>query len=618
MSFVLPFCAFGEEDESLYLYFLERAEEARLHEEPTWRRLLHFRDGRKRSEVNTPEFFLSSKGRSDPKEELKATLSAYFEQGDSGKEESARCRFPARYYWLHSRLELPGYEVAPSDCDRLKRWKLLEETDSVSMYWVSGYFGNPASSFGHALLRLNSRKAERNRSHLLDLTVNFGALVPESEPMLLYILKGLGGGYQAGFSDQYYFTQDQVYSRTEFRDIWDYELNLSERQRTLLVLHLWEIIGKKYTYYFAKENCAYRLATLLELVLNEPMVDRRPWYVPVDLFNRLERIDQGRRDSGLPGIVDTITPIPSSRRVLYSEFSRLSPEALTLANELILAGPNLKFERIRTLDTGDQIDLLDALLAYYNYKELSQIKNPDPELQKVKQEILVQRLVRPARAKTPIETRLESPPTSSTPPLFLSLGIAQAESGSTYATLSFSPFSQESIAYNATLGSDMTVLRATLAGDEGEVFLDRIDFIDVRKLALEKAPVAGENSFSWKAKLGARRSLERKKYPNEWYANVGFGKSWLLSKDQALSGFSSIVASTDGDPLRFRPEIQWTGRVGMVGYDLSAGTEVGESERFDFVWGANIQVNLERRKAVRLQLDSGEANRSSLSFVWSW
>ena len=100
----------------------------------------------------------------------------------------------------------------------------------------------PASSFGHSLLRLNTEDGSASDG-LVDLGVNFGALVPDGESTLVYVVKGLSGGYQAGFSDKPYYAHDLMYSRTEFRDMWDYALDLVDAERMMLVYHLWEIVG---------------------------------------------------------------------------------------------------------------------------------------------------------------------------------------------------------------------------------------------------------------------------------------------------------------------------------------------------------------------------------------
>ena len=200
---------------------LKEAEQRNLARHPTWLNLLHYEAGGNQSVVLTDEFFLSPDGRRDPRAELTATIQAYFSPWDGNADEHARCRFPARYFWLSNQLILPGYTLRESRCQHLEDWALFDSVKSVSFLLVSGYFGNPASTFGHALLKLNT-DAPDDQLGFFDLTLYYGALVPEHENTLLYMVHGLFGGYEAGFSDRYFYTQDLVYTRTEFRDMWEY------------------------------------------------------------------------------------------------------------------------------------------------------------------------------------------------------------------------------------------------------------------------------------------------------------------------------------------------------------------------------------------------------------
>jgi hypothetical protein len=125
---------------------------------------------------------------------------------------------------------------------------VLDELHSISLYLIGGYFGNPASTFGHAVLKFNSDSTDQPNP-LFDVTVGFGALVPENEWSVRYIAKGIFGGYDARFLDKYYYSQDLVYSRSEFRDIWDYRLKLPREDQELLVFHVWEVLGKNFDYF---------------------------------------------------------------------------------------------------------------------------------------------------------------------------------------------------------------------------------------------------------------------------------------------------------------------------------------------------------------------------------
>ncbi len=283
----------------------------KLAGDPVWLKLLHFKNDR--SEILTEDFFLSPAGRYDPKAELIATIKAFSEPPSSAKKSTPRCQFPARYFWLSQKILLPNYTLHDPQCKSFEKWSLLHDVKSVSLFLVSGYLGNPASVFGHSFLRLNTYSQD-DQSGLFDLSINYGALVPENEPTLHYVIRGISGGYEAGFSDKYFYTHDLVYSRTEFRDIWEYELSLSEYQRTLLILHIWEILGKKFNYYFLSKNCAFRLAELLEIVIKEPLLERADvWYVPAETFFRLEEIDKSINSKGL---IKSIRYHPSRQREL--------------------------------------------------------------------------------------------------------------------------------------------------------------------------------------------------------------------------------------------------------------------------------------------------------------
>jgi hypothetical protein len=150
---------------------LDTAERLNLANHPTWLKLLHYERDANHSEVLTDNFFLSPNGRNDPNAELTATIKAYFDPWGENTDEHARCRFPARYFWLSQQMPLPDYNLREAKCRHLEEWALFDNVQSVSLLLVSGYFGNPASTFGHGLLKLNTDSID-DQSGLFDLTLN--------------------------------------------------------------------------------------------------------------------------------------------------------------------------------------------------------------------------------------------------------------------------------------------------------------------------------------------------------------------------------------------------------------------------------------------------------------
>src|SRR5687767_5266289 len=127
--------------------------------EMQWIRLMHYQQSGDEfeSEVDSPAFFISPKGKFDPEAELQATLSAFQnESPDVKEEESLICRFPARYEWLKTKHKLKE-RTRP----RYQKWFQALKGNSISLVFSSYYLNNPSSAFGHTLLRINKEASAK-------------------------------------------------------------------------------------------------------------------------------------------------------------------------------------------------------------------------------------------------------------------------------------------------------------------------------------------------------------------------------------------------------------------------------------------------------------------------
>lgn len=484
------------------VYASEEAALEAFASERQWRRLLHFRDDHQQSDVLAPEFFVSSAGNADPAAELRANLAAFSKIGPD--EEGAQCRFPARFVWLQQR----GYRFATSlaPCRGLNDWVKPASLRSVSLLMVSGYFGNPASTFGHSLLKINNHPRETELG-LLDLGVNFGAMVPPGELVPVYIAKGLFGGYRAGFSDKSFYSQDQVYARTEQRDMWEYELALTPEETQLFVLHVWEIAAKPFQYFFLKENCAYRLAELVEMATDTDLTGGpRGWYPPVELFHAMQDSEArtGRRLIGEPRFV------PSNQRRLFREFASLS-EAEQSGFRSLAEHDTETLEAALADEQSDAV--LQTLLAYYNYREVAQSKDPE-NVQAVSKDLRHRRrLVLSRRLSLPIAA--EPAPTAPAEVLAspvagerygrYQLGLeSQREDGSA-VSLGWTPFHYDAIGHNSLRGSALAIMDTQLLLDrDGDVYLDRLHVVRASKNTLANLDIPGESRLAWDIGFGWR------------------------------------------------------------------------------------------------------------------
>lgn len=246
----------------------QQARQKKLADERVWHLLLKYRTksfGGLISEADGMEFFNSPRGKTDPEAELAATLASFFVPLDEIAEgkEHPQCNFPARFKWLNQQLVFDPHRLKIQTCDRLDRWMKDLDPVGATLVFASYFMNNPASMFGHTLMRIDSGRTG-NGNNLMSYGANYAAL-PDTENAFLYALKGLIGSFEGRFAIFPYYTKVQEYNNWESRDLWEYELKLTQDQLNMMLLHLWELGGTYFDYYYFQENCSYHVLSLLEI-----------------------------------------------------------------------------------------------------------------------------------------------------------------------------------------------------------------------------------------------------------------------------------------------------------------------------------------------------------------
>ena len=336
---------------------LEAARQQQLAMHPYWRALLHHEpasiSGEMRSTVRSPDFFASADGHQDARAELAATLAAFFSATDS--EQAARCRWPARFRWLDEQL---GLSAAPqADCDAYRDWRRALAVTRVTLVFPSAYLNNPASMFGHTLLRLDS---DQQGGALLAHAVNFAAMT-EDEQGAVYAWKGLAGGYVGRFGLFPYYDKVREYGRIDNRDIWEYPLQLDEAQIERLLAHLWELRDVDFDYYFLRQNCAWQLLALLQVA--DPAWQLTDgfdyWAIPADTLQAMH---------ARTGVVEPAVYRPALASLLQAAEARLPPAQVALVEALATSGTDPS--GLASLPADEQARLLTLAhdLRYYRQR----------------------------------------------------------------------------------------------------------------------------------------------------------------------------------------------------------------------------------------------------------
>jgi hypothetical protein len=239
---------------------LKTAKEKRLSEDPYWNILLHYKphgSGRI-SLVDDPKFFLAADGKADPRGEMEATLISFFDPEQEGVEHP-RCRFAARYAWLKESIPIDESKLPALQCTKLDEAFALINPKSAVLVFPAAHGNGPASMFGHTLIRIDGNA----RNDLLSYAVNYAAVTTDRNGFI-YAYKGIFGYYRGYYSILPYYQKVGEYNEIEHRDVWEYELNLSEEEVRRMVLHIWELKDIYSDYYFFDENCSFDLLFLLE------------------------------------------------------------------------------------------------------------------------------------------------------------------------------------------------------------------------------------------------------------------------------------------------------------------------------------------------------------------
>lgn len=340
---------------------IEKALKEEIYNDREWEVLLHYKWNLflgKRSLVDDKKFFLAENGKKSPKDELVATIKGIFAtEGYDDDNKHPYCKFPARRSWLTERLSIDESMMPQKNCSEFEALRKEMDPTSVTLIFPFLYIQRPVSMFGHTLLRINTR----HNDPLLGHGVTFNALMPDDENPVVYSFMGLFGAYPGQYSVKKYYTTIFEYIGIEKRDIWEYDLNLTQEETYKLFMHLWELSDVYSDYWFLDENCSYNLLFLIEaarpsLHLTVSIIGEAPQ-------NTVKRIVD-------EGLVTKVHYRPSHSKVMSTIASTLPRKTL---NTAIDVGEGKKeITEITESDYSDRIkaNMLDLATEILRYESI--------------------------------------------------------------------------------------------------------------------------------------------------------------------------------------------------------------------------------------------------------
>jgi hypothetical protein len=309
------------------------------------------------------DFFNSPNGKTRPDAELAATLKSFFtpiENVADGKEHP-QCNFPARFKWLNRQLSFDPERLPFQKCNRLKRWIGVLDPVGVTLVFASYFMNNPASMFGHTLLRIDSKRTGPSKK-LLNYGANYAAK-PDTENAVLYALKGLVGLFEGHFTIFPYYTKVQEYNNWESRDLWEYELNFTEDQLDYLLLHLWELGGTFFEYYYFQENCSYHILSLLE-VANPELHLKDEFFFSVIPADTIKIITEQE------GLLKQAVYRPAVLNQMNQKRMQMTGEEGEIFHKIVEDPAPINQLAFQGREKDSQALILDAYLDYLQYKSM--------------------------------------------------------------------------------------------------------------------------------------------------------------------------------------------------------------------------------------------------------
>ncbi|KDM89923.1 DUF4105 domain-containing protein [Photobacterium galatheae] len=485
-----------------------------LSESQYWHTLGHYQSGITgsfKSLVDSPTFFISEQGKTNPLAELNATVDVFETEAKAFTGEPANdsfsCRYPARFHWLKEKLQTDWPKPV---CPQQEVWKQALNPKGLTLVFPTAFMNSPSSMFGHTLLRVDAKDQTRHRE-LVAFAVNFAATPEADDNAFLYAAKGLIGEYPGYFTVMPYYRKVREYNDLESRDIWEYTIDFNEQEVQQVLRHLWEMNGVEFDYYFIDENCSYQLLALLEAGREN-----------LDLTSGFDL-------QAIPS--DTVKVLKEKGLIQLPEYrasfgTRLMHYAEQLSDEQLQAARDAMNGQYPTDGTpAERAATLEMAYEWMNFEFYDQALPRDVYAPKLQKLLL-------ARSQLDTPSPFSEPPRPVMSPdeghnsTRLGLGYRYSKHEADQALLEWR------IAYHDLLdnaggyipGAQISFFDLQLGVDrQGKVDLNQLYLIDAMSLAPDYRVF---DSLSWNIRAGYDRQPDENGLTGRYFMQGGYGKSW--------------------------------------------------------------------------------------------
>lgn len=486
-----------------------------------WLAVGHYQN--KKSSIDSPNFFLSEEGKTNPKAELEATINLF--NSDDNK---LKCQFPSRYLFLKK------HKLIKSNfpkCKEFEEFKRDLQPAGVTLLFTDAYMNNPSSLFGHTLIRIDTK---RKGTQMLAHGANYGAFTGEN-PGPLYALFGLTGRYFGGFTVKPYYDIINTYNNIENRDIWELNLDFNEPELEFFVAHLWEIGQTQSRYYFFTKNCSYMLLEMLDAVRPSlKLASKFPVQViPLDSFKAVFRSKDlvkniNYRPSRQKQIVDAVNGMNKKQKEIY--FNVLAEKKYDLPDDL---------------SEDEKSDILGTAYQFVQYQyvakklELADYRKQSFDILRQRSMLKTSKKEKEIKGKSPLEAH-ES--------MRLTVGVG-VKGGNVFEEIAYRPayHSLTDNSFGLLKGAEISFLETKLRhyNQDNKTVLQNLDLLTIRSIS----PVDKMfNPLSFQIKANVERWTDSTSEKEGYIGNlmIGTGKAYAFSDNVWGFIFGNNKVSTGG------------------------------------------------------------------------
>jgi len=518
--------------------YKNKADKLHLYDENYWHVLLHMNANE--SEIKDRNFFFAVDGAINPKAEMFATLDAFFSKKIKD-DNSSICRFPARYFWLKEKLNA-GDDFPQANC--VEYDKVLKRVDpqSATLVFPSAHINSPASMFGHTFIRINSSY----NSKLLSYAINYAADADQNkENGVMFAIKGLTGGYFGKYSLLPYYDKLKEYRDSEQRDIWEYDLNLTQLETLRMFRHIWELNNVQTNYYFFTQNCSYEMLWLLEAA--RPSVKLRKKFhfqvIPLETIH----------EAKTAGLIESMSYRPSKRTKLLKYESLIDKKFVKYP--ILLVNGDMKTVDImqhKEIQTQQKRYILEAAIEYLEYQYSKS---------KVKKECYLALFheLTSHRAKLglgkKIDIKTPANPIESHRAIRATLGLGSRDNTRiSYLGIRPAYHDLEDSNYGFLRGTQIEFMNLLLAYSKEKLEVEKATILSIVSLAQRSEFF---HNLSWRTNLGWDRDYLTQE--QTFHISVGAGYSWGNA-----FGFAYLLADPSVYYTDARVEASLGGSIGFI------------------------------------------------------